>query len=658
VLVLTGPLVLIGQVRSFDASNLRKPVDLAEGWLVQAQDNPDFAKPDFDDLSWPQFNAQTGDLQDVFGRTRPEIVWYRLHLRIAPDQRDLALNTTSLANVIEIYVNGLPVQTVGSFMPLKPYDNSGHLLISIPNSLLNKGSLVIAMRIHIDKRRWEYPRPGYISYQLTFGQIDALSEHMWYWIYGPEMLTWLDYLLNLALTLGALLLYSTQRDRPEYLWLFLSGLVAFPGDILQILALRHTFPSAWHFLDVINAASVYFAARMYCTFAGHKLGWKLNTFLAFLCVDQAYFTWRFQLNVPSIKETIFIFGLSTALNLCILPSILVRDVRRGNRATGLLLVPLVLAGEWTAIIFSLTTLSLIPSLHSWAWNIENKVTASIFGSLVLRYSTLLDIVSGFSLALVILIRSNQISRRQAFLETELANAREIQQIMLPESLPAVPGYRLDCAYEPALQVGGDFFQVVPLDDRRMLIITGDVTGKGLSAAMLVSVLIGAIRSIASSCQTPSDLLRHLNHQMTGKANNGFATAIAAVFDRHGAVTIANAGHLPPYLDGNEVELPGALPLGINDGTHYETAQIQLSAGSRLTFYSDGIIEAQNKNGQLLGFDRGRELSVQDAKAIVDAAKGFGQQDDMTVIIVERLAASEIQTIPQSIPVPATACHGT
>src|SRR5262249_39545130 len=146
---------------------------------------------------------------------------------------------------------------------------------------------------------------------------------------------------------------------------------------------------------------------------------------------------------PSIKETIFIFGLSTALNLCILPSILVRDVRRGNRATGLLLVPLVLAGEWTAIIFSLSTLFLIPFLHSWAWNIENKVTASIFGSLVLRYSTLLDIVSGFSLALVILIRSNQISRRQAFLETELANAREIQQIMLPESLPAVPGYRLD-----------------------------------------------------------------------------------------------------------------------------------------------------------------------------------------------------------------------
>jgi serine phosphatase RsbU (regulator of sigma subunit) len=91
----------------------------------------------------------------------------------------------------------------------------------------------------------------------------------------------------------------------------------------------------------------------------------------------------------------------------------------------------------------------------------------------------------------------------------------------------------------------------------------------------------------------------------------------------------------PYLDGREVELPGELPLGVKGGARYQTTEFQIPAGSRLTFYSDGIVEAQNQSGEMLGFERSRELSTQPVKAIVEAARKFGQQDDMTVIAISR-----------------------
>lgn len=110
--------------------------------------------------------------------------------------------------------------------------------------------------------------------------------------------------------------------------------------------------------------------------------------------------------------------------------------------------------------------------------------------------------------------------------------------------------------------------------------------------------------------------------------------------RDGVVTIANAGHLSPYIDGREVELPGALPLGIPDGGQYQATSLELRPGSRLTFYTDGIAEAQNQKGEPFGFDRAKAVSTEAAAAIVGAAVNFGQSDDITVLTIERLATSD------------------
>jgi serine phosphatase RsbU (regulator of sigma subunit) len=154
--------------------------------------------------------------------------------------------------------------------------------------------------------------------------------------------------------------------------------------------------------------------------------------------------------------------------------------------------------------------------------------------------------------------------------------------------------------------------------------------------MLVSVLVGAVRGVAAYTKEPAELLANLNERLVGRTHGGFATALVSHIAADGVVRIVNAGHLSPYLDGREVSLPGALPLGIESGASYETTQFRIEPGSRLVFYSDGVVEAQKPNGELFGFDRAQEISKESAENILETAKRFGQEDDMTVITVERV----------------------
>lgn len=259
------------------------------------------------------------------------------------------------------------------------------------------------------------------------------------------------------------------------------------------------------------------------------------------------------------------------------------------------------------------------------------------GPFLLSLDNISGILSTVALAIIMLRRSTTILRRQAQLEGELAAAQEVQQVLLPDQMEDVPGFTVETVYQPAQQVGGDYFQVLPAGAGGLLVVVGDVAGKGLPAAMLVSVLVGAIRATADHTHSPVAMLASLNERLMGRARGGFSTALAAHITADGQVTIANAGHLSPYLDGQEVALPGALPLGIHAHVKYESSRFYMAPGSRLTFYSDGVVEAQNQKGELLGFERGQEISTLPAAEIVEAATRFGQSDDITVVTIERAA---------------------
>jgi serine phosphatase RsbU (regulator of sigma subunit) len=143
------------------------------------------------------------------------------------------------------------------------------------------------------------------------------------------------------------------------------------------------------------------------------------------------------------------------------------------------------------------------------------------------------------------------------------------------------------------------------------------------------------------------LLDSLNNRVIGRSNGGFTTCLAAHISVQGTLTIANAGHLPPYLNGSEITVPGSLPLGLVADARYEASTFKLDPGDRLTFVSDGVPESQNKSGTLFGFDQTRSISRQPAAEIAHAARSFGQLDDITVVTVEFSGAAAAPSAAQA-----------
>jgi Stage II sporulation protein E (SpoIIE) len=237
-------------------------------------------------------------------------------------------------------------------------------------------------------------------------------------------------------------------------------------------------------------------------------------------------------------------------------------------------------------------------------------------------------------------RYGKTREEMAVLESEVTAAREVQEVIVPSPGDSYPSFIVESVYMPARQVGGDFFQILPTVDGGLLIVFGDVAGKGLPAAMQVAMIVGLIRATAEYTTDPIVILRKLQERLVDRSGAGFSTALAAHITEDGEVTIANAGQLSPYLDGQEVELAGALPLGVSSGGEYEAVRLELRPGSRLTFFSDGVVEAQTKDGELFGFERARKISTEDAAAIAEAAVRFGQCDDITVVTVQRKSAAD------------------
>lgn len=186
----------------------------------------------------------------------------------------------------------------------------------------------------------------------------------------------------------------------------------------------------------------------------------------------------------------------------VIPIVLIIHWRRGNREAGILLIPVILFSFYMYAVVAFQTLFEFPEWRGAALRGLNLINRLPAGSFSISLHSLTGMLSTLALAIIMLQRSATISRRQAQLEGELAAAEEVQRILVPEHTGSVPGFAVESAYQPAQQVGGDFFQILPTGDSGLLVVVGDVAGKGLPAAMLVSVLIGAVRSVAEYTTSP------------------------------------------------------------------------------------------------------------------------------------------------------------
>jgi serine phosphatase RsbU (regulator of sigma subunit) len=180
-----------------------------------------------------------------------------------------------------------------------------------------------------------------------------------------------------------------------------------------------------------------------------------------------------------------------------------------------------------------------------------------------------------------------------------------------------------------------------LPDGGVLIVIGDVSGKGMPAAMMVSLLVGTLHALIETTTSPGKLLAGLNRLVQGRSHGGFTTCLILRVEQYGAVAFANAGHISPYRNGVELACENGLPLGLVGDSTYSEASFALSPGEQLTLVTDGVVEARNEDGELFGFERTATLSANSAEAIAQASQAFGQEDDITVLTVARLAPAAL-----------------
>lgn len=637
-----------------DATRLGSPILLDHDWCVGITADPAAAAPGFDDSSWAIRNANgtIADVAESDDSDRPDredkYAWFRLHLKLAPNHGPIALlielpvtqstsmNFTNAGPGADVFANGKMILPEGPH----PSDTFKYQQISrLYNLNVPPGetSLVLAVRT-LDIR---FGLTGYTNffYNRTFqlGNPDDLNRELQLWSVRTlfERLPRLIIaVLLLFLSVFLITLYFTQKGHVEYLWLALHELVQVPIGIIDQAGSSAQLDNLWY--GALYMQLIFVSAYLYFEFL-----------VSFLSLKRRWYIKGLRYTAPIlafIAPTILLVGHSRAIGialavvlLCsifwvigwaifVFITLIIATIKR-NFEAGLLLIPLILT------MIGIAEPILTGGFTDFGGSSYKSPLTIQAGPIPIHFAAIADFAGLLAIIIIIFVRFLRIHHEQERASGELAAARSVQELMIPREKVETPGYAVDSVYNPANEVGGDFFHIDTTPDGGVLVILGDVAGKGLQAAMNVSMLMGALRR--STDKSPAKILESLNRVLLG--SESFTTCQVAWFGPEGEVVLASAGHLPPYLNSQEVRLPGGLPLGVTEHVNYDEVRLYLHPGDRLLMMSDGVVEARQGSGELFGFERVHNLSNQSAFYIADAAKAFGQEDDITVLTVQRLA---------------------
>jgi sigma-B regulation protein RsbU (phosphoserine phosphatase) len=589
----------------------------------QYGDNSRWADPAFDDSSWPV--AQNG-LVPSRARDTNRFLWVRIRVPVPGNLNGpLALHLADLGvqpMTWQVFANGQPLAGQGTFPPhADPADPPVSPVISLPSSLAPPGSAaLIALRewhvpAFLESRVPSHPtavinEAAVLDLTVRAGAAEAMVAN------GPEYA--LSALLALA-GIALLVFWRSSRGR-EYLWAAI--MLLSPLAIAILSSSPVTARLSFH-AQTLAVAAVYSAGLI----AEIEFMWTLfqlrsrwihilwhAIWVAFILAEiaEAYF-----LEFPAFQhlcQIVIVSGI--AAFDCILFPVCIREMFRpgGNRA-------IAAAQSLMEVIILLGVLGY--SVHL----LLGHFPLDLFQLTI----TLLDM----AIAAMLFRRAWKAWKESSSLRVEFEAAREVQQQLVVPAVD-VPGFRIESAYAPAKQVGGDFFRILPGEDGGVLVVVGDVSGKGLKAAMTVSAIMGALHDYSSS--KPANVLAHLNRVLHGRVG-GFVTCCATLIAVDGTMALANAGNPAPYRNGEEMAVQPGLPLGVLEAATYDETRYQIAPGDRITFVSDGVIEATSSTGELYGFDRTQAISNQPAHTIVEAVKQFGQEDDITVLTLTLVEAA-------------------
>ncbi len=635
--------------------------DLGGLWQFHLGDDPQWARPSYDDSKWESLLVDS----PWGAQSHPSyagIAWYRRHIDIIPEpgaSGQFRLLIPNAQDAYEVYWNGKLVGRYGKFPP-----HAYWYYNVFPRSFPIDGGSggVLAIRV------WKAPldifslaESGGIYETPVLGDPDSidLNERAILWAHVREDL--FDYSLVLLRTFIALLcvvLWTRSRTEQLFLWVGVFTITPVGLGILQNLFF---VPFSYELARCINQP-LYVLSNLSL--------WYLLVWLLRLNENPRIMYWtgivaRSTMIVGLLDGMVALFWGDATLWMqwadgilagCILlselfPFVLIAlglrrrlDASRWTVALTAFLVQLIrTVADSSALGQRFTHWTLYANLID---NNSVQIQGVIFGP---EKITSLALFAAILYAVYRYVLETQ--ARRAVLEQEMQSAREIQQVLIPETLPSLTGYAVTSAYTPAEEVGGDFFQFLVHPDGSTIVALGDVSGKGLKAAMNVSMIVGAMRAEVATTTSPVKILTALNQCLVGRMHGGFATGIVFRLDPDGTVTFANAGHLPPYLNGSELELEPSLPLGLLNQASYSEISVRMNIGDLLCLYTDGLLEARNQSGELFGFDRLHHLFADrpTAQQASEAAIRFGQDDDITVLTLTRLAAGEESTTEMVTP---------
>jgi hypothetical protein len=619
-------------------------------WKFRTGDNMAWAQPDFDDSAWAtmdltpppgSFDPLLGSSGYLPGWTARGYkgyfgyAWYRLTTNVQDGQTRLAIKLPDdVDDAYQVYVNGQRIGEFGRFTArgVVAYSTQPRSFLLPKN--FRGGPVTLAIRMWMGAfTPLVDPDAGGLHGPPVLGQasaIDGLLQLDWDVDDRANYIAFFQVAILLLALLVAFGLFWLDRKEPAYLWLGLASAALLSLEIVNLVTNYTTWLDSNTVFLLEDAVLTPATIGLWVLFWAywfrlgqmarlHRMVWGL---VAVLGLGMAMLRAPLYGSVVPVHAIVWLSPFTLALKL-LLGALLVWVVYRGiykEKAEGWLALPAVLLVIFSRYSEELSVLHVPTTVYPFGIGFGINGAATILSLGIITVLLLRRFLRG------------QHEREQFRMEIE--QARQVQSLLIPSTSPSTPGYTMESVYLPASRVGGDFFHIRPDDDGFLLIVIGDVSGKGLKAAMTVSAIVGALRGC--TLQRPAEVLAYLNRILHGQIG-GFVTCCAAAISKDGKLALANAGHPSPYRNGEELATAGGLPLGIVAERSYEETRYQLALGDRLTFVSDGVVEATNEKRELFGFERTQQISHQPAAMIAQTAQQFGQEDDITVVSVVRAA---------------------
>ena len=574
--------------------------------------------------------------------SRYGIEWRRIEITLPPNllhlQQQLGLVVQGQDSVYEVFANGQLVGGSGSFRTYLGPEDSRIVLKMLCPAPLQDGHITIAIR--------ELNLHGYLpalGLDPTIAPLDQAQQVLDEDTLAHLRSNWQHYVCFALLGCTGLvffLLFAVNTRLREYFWLGALLLLLFGFRLAELASVLDIGMPSWAGVAYDNFGNGT-QALIIIEFVFSFLGRPVPKFFRFVEILGALSVLNIVLLAPFVypglssliqviePSVIHSYGVAILLaslaQLFMVPTCFRSKLAEMRWIGGAVLFLTVVEGRWQAG----WTLSLGSPYQSFRW-----------GALDFDLRPVAWLLFAIVMLIAMTFRLRRIQDRNRAVEQEMAAARSVQQILIPDELPSIPGLTVESVYLPALEVGGDFFQILPIlnaaDPAKpsAFIVLGDVSGKGLKAAMTVSLIVGTLRTGASHCASPAQLLGEVNRSLMGRSD-GFVTCLALMVQSSGKITLANAGHPNPYLSGVEIQTEANLPLGLDAGIRYSETTFQLDPNQLCTLVTDGVIEAISSSGELFGFKRAQAISNRSANTIAEAARQFGQQDDITVLTVIR-----------------------